>query len=212
VNFWSAHNPHASSLKIREVWCLNLNLSYRVRSLLHCRLRHGVASCIWNALLWLSLCTIKQHVSNWAKGHSCWLPSAFHSFVFHLLFVGSSEHSGLWYLKKAEKASGARLVFLCSLPSFVRSSRIFVVGVCAEFKVEPSIIFWHFETPSTSSFRTYKNFVILLSGIPASLAWIGQHRQKSAEKARNIFGTNASVDVCVSPRSLITWIRRWHST
>jgi hypothetical protein len=75
-------------------------------------LRLGVASCTCNALLCFSLCTIKLHVSNWAKGDKCWLPSAFQSFVFHSLFVGSSEHSGLCSLKKAEKASGACLVFL----------------------------------------------------------------------------------------------------
>ena len=117
LNFWSARNPHASSLKIREVWCRNLNIAYIVRNLLRCRLRHGVASYTWNSLRCLSLCIFKEHISNWAKGDICCLPSVFQSFVFHLLFDGSSEHSGFWSLKKAGKASGTCLVFLRSVPA-----------------------------------------------------------------------------------------------
>jgi hypothetical protein len=37
--------------------------------------------------------------------------------------------------------------------------------VYAEFEEESPIILWPFEAPSTSSFRAYKNFVIVLSGI-----------------------------------------------
>jgi hypothetical protein len=42
-----------------------------------------------------------------------------------------------------------------------------VVGVFAEVEEESPIILWPFEAPSTSSFRAYKNVVILLSGIPS---------------------------------------------
>jgi len=44
-----------------------------------------------------------------------------------------------------------------------------VLGMYTEFEEESPIIFWPFEAPSTSSFSTYKKFVILLSGIPSFL-------------------------------------------
>jgi hypothetical protein len=43
-----------------------------------------------------------------------------------------------------------------------------VLGMYTEVEELP-IIFWPFEAPSTSSFSTYKKFVILLSGIPSFL-------------------------------------------
>jgi hypothetical protein len=47
---------------------------------------------------------------------------------------------------------------MLGLPSkcvcFVLASRMFVVGVYAEVEEESPIIFWTFEAPSTSSFRT----------------------------------------------------------
>lgn len=118
LNFWSYHNPHASSLKIREVWCRNLNLAYRVRNLLLCRLRRGVASCTWNALLCL-FCALSISMSPIEQTETSIGTFRFSICCFSLLFVGSSEHSGLWSLNKSEKASGACLVFLRNLPSFL---------------------------------------------------------------------------------------------
>jgi len=49
---------------------------------------------------------------------------------------------------------------MLGLPSkyacFVLASRMDVIGVYAEVEEESPIIFWPFEAPSTSSFRTYK--------------------------------------------------------
>jgi hypothetical protein len=63
---------------------------------------------------------------------------------------------------------------MLGLPSkfayFVLASRMVVVGVYAEVEEESPIIFWPFEAPATSSYRIYKNFVILPSGIPSFLA------------------------------------------
>lgn len=105
--------------------------------------------------------------------------------ICYLLAVLSTVACGL---KKAEKVSGAYFVFLRSLPSFVLASRMVVVGLYPEIEEESPIIFWPFEAPSTSSFRTCKYFVIMHSGITSFLAWLGQRRQ-SAEKARNISGS-----------------------
>ena len=124
-------------------------------------------------------------ISNWTKGDICWQPSAFQPFLFHLLFVGNSEHSSLWFHKRRRRLQ------VHTWSSFSVCLASCLLEECLLYACMQRLKKNHLlssEAPSTSSFRNSMNFVIQLSGIPSFSAWISRCRQMSAGKARNIPG------------------------